>query len=263
MVSSIPDDRAKLLEAGPETPGHAEVVQNEECAFLKKLPAELRNQIYAIVAVDHARKACLQEANTLGMALVNRKISSEYLGISNSKETISSRYLVAINPMKWEPLDVRDLIKKRQISRGRYDDQGCTAFRRASSIMTVRQSIYYQFHIAQRSMEESTTNLQDALALVGKLTALELHVLHPVLDAQMAELAAADTECRFLKISAELRNQIYEIVAAHQTRVALCGGGRACGLARVNKQVSKEYLSVLNHKDAISAKYFNPGYHIN
>lgn len=103
-------------------------------------------------------------------------------------------------------------------------------------------------------MSLDSTNLRQAAALLANMTAAELEQLR-VLAKQKIEQNHDDFKpCHFLALSAELRNHIYTFVTIDQVMRAV-DEGQQNGLAVANKQISKEYLSILNSKRTVRAKY--------
>ncbi|CAK1362242.1 hypothetical protein CB0940_02481 [Cercospora beticola] len=79
------------------------------------LSAELRNEIYDLVAVSQVFSITDIERQENGLAVVNKQISSEYLSVLNSKEMVRAKYLRDVTTMGWEDIDVRKLLTARSI----------------------------------------------------------------------------------------------------------------------------------------------------
>ena len=83
---------------------------NKECHFMR-LSAELRNKIYLMIAIDVTRNRLIRKGTSKnGLAMVNKKISHEYLSLRNSKETISVKYLESFHSLEWVELDAQKLL---------------------------------------------------------------------------------------------------------------------------------------------------------
>ncbi|GIZ46740.1 hypothetical protein CKM354_000985300 [Cercospora kikuchii] len=77
------------------------------------------------------------------------------------------------------------------------------------------------------------------------MTTPELEQLQALAASQIEKNVAAGP--LLLALPSELRNKIYTLVAMDQ--------GQQNGLAGANKQISREYLSILNSKEMLRAKY--------
>ncbi|GIZ46741.1 hypothetical protein CKM354_000985400 [Cercospora kikuchii] len=77
------------------------------------LSAELRNEIYDLVAVSQIFSITDVERQENGLAVANKQISSEYLSVLNSKEMVRAKYLVDVTAMQWDEVDVRKLLSAR------------------------------------------------------------------------------------------------------------------------------------------------------
>ncbi|PPJ53133.1 hypothetical protein CBER1_11551 [Cercospora berteroae] len=84
------------------------------------------------------------------------------------------------------------------------------------------------------------------------MTTPELEELQALAASQIEKNAAARN--LLLALPPELRNKVYTLVAMDQVHDGPTGGQQN-GLAGVNKQISAEYLSILNSKEMLRAKY--------
>lgn len=111
-------------------------------------------------------------------------------------------------------------------------------------------------------MAPHTTTLQKVTALLDELSATELETVQLLAKGKIEEHEDGIKPCGFLALSAELRNQIYTLVAIDQIfKVAVpVGPEQENGLAVANKQISAEYLSILNSKEMVRAKYLEDVY---
>lgn len=89
------------------------------------------------------------------------------------------------------------------------------------------------------------SNLEQAAALLRSMTTSELEKLQALTASQIEKNVAAGP--LFFALPAELRDKIYTLVAMDE--------GQRNGLAGANKQISREYLSILNSKEMLRAKY--------
>lgn len=104
-------------------------------------------------------------------------------------------------------------------------------------------------------MATSLTNLEKAITSLDGLSVIELEALKSLATARIEKLAVNHQECHFLKLSAELRNKIYSMVANDLVQ-SICQGKKTTnGLAFANKQISEEYLGIRDSDKTVSAKY--------
>ncbi|KAI5357870.1 hypothetical protein Slin15195_G037420 [Septoria linicola] len=123
-------------------------------------------------------------------------------------------------------------------------------------------------------MARSSRKFEDAKDWLHRLSKTELQALKAQVDSRLHELTEREAGCRLLKLPPELRNIIYRMIAVDYACTAFNINTpnvnaniphyerrqkfrEPSSLALTNKQISGEYLSVLNSEEAASAQIYD------